>query len=156
VAWSLPRKPQRELSQIGSLTVGHEPAQLAEQLLKKFLEKNAVAEYAKTKGFKSTVSVSAGWYMENHIDEALAPVLGGFPFQADEDGYYTLRVPRWGGNEEMPFISLGDDYGDIVHGVFLQPEKYNGQLIQGISQSATATQLVEEFEKGEPSCDIEA
>lgn len=102
------------------------------------------------------VSVSAGWYMENHLDEGLAPILGGFPFQTDEDGYYTLRIPRWGGNEEMPFISLGDDYGDIVHGVFLQPEKYNGQLVQGISQSATATQLVETFERGELFSEIES
>lgn len=101
------------------------------------------------------VIVSAGWYMENHLDESLAPILGGFPFQTDEDGYYTLRVPRWGGNEEMPFISLSDDYGDLVHGVFLQPEKYNGQLVQGISESATATQLVETFERGQFFSEIE-
>ena len=58
-------------------------------------------------------------------------------------------MPRWGGNEEMPLISVVHDYGNIVHSVFLQPEKYNGQLVQGISQSATATQLVETFERGE-------
>lgn len=86
--------------------------------------------------------------MENHLVEELAPLFGGFPFQADEEGYYTLRVPRWGGNEHINFIAVGDDYGDLVHGVFLNPEKHNGQLVQGMSESATATQLVEAFEKG--------
>jgi hypothetical protein len=86
--------------------------------------------------------------MENHLVEELAPIFGGFPFQADEEGYYTLRAPRWGGNEEINFIAIGDDFGDLVHGVFLDPEKYNGQLVQGMSESATAEQLVQAFEAG--------
>ena len=60
----------------------------------------------------------------------------------------TLRVPNWGGNNEIPFIGIGADFGDLVHGVFLSPEEYNGHLIQGISFSATAEAFVGEFEKG--------
>ncbi len=86
--------------------------------------------------------------MENHLVAEMAPILGGFPFESDEEGYYTLRLPRWGGNEEINFISIGDDYGDLVHGVLLNPEQYNGQLVQGSSYVATETQLVQAFEKG--------
>ncbi|KAF4977787.1 hypothetical protein FZEAL_5753 [Fusarium zealandicum] len=115
---------------------------------KAFEEKHAVGEYAKSEGVFETVNVvSPGWYMENHLVEELAPVMGGFPFVTDEEGYLTLHVPRWGGNEEIPFIAIGDDYGDLVHGIFLDPEKYNGRLVQGISDSETADKLVSEFEK---------
>lgn len=111
--------------------------------------KNAVGEYAKSKGVFETVNiVSPGWYLENHLVEEIAPVLGGFPFSADEEGYLTLRIPRWGGNDEIPLISIGDDYGDLVHSVFLDPKKYNGRLVQGISASETPEKLVSEFEKG--------
>lgn len=89
--------------------------------------------------------------MENHLVEEFAPMLGGFPFGEDDEGFMTLRVPRWGGNDEIPFISIIDDYGDLVHGVFLAPEMFNGRLVQGISASATAEQLTSEFQKGDPN-----
>ncbi|KAF9768675.1 hypothetical protein IL306_013987 [Fusarium sp. DS 682] len=114
---------------------------------KAFDVKHAVREYAKTKGFETVNIVSPGWYLENHLVEEFAPAMGGFPFAADEEGYLTLHVPRWGGNEEIPFISIGDDYGDLVHGIFLDPKKYNGRLVQGVSASETAGKLVSEFEK---------
>jgi hypothetical protein len=85
--------------------------------------------------------------MENHLVEEVAPVLGGFPFVPDEEGYLTLHIPRWGGNDEIPFISIGDDYGDLVHGIFLDPSKHNGRLTQGISSSSKPEQLVSDFEK---------
>ena len=44
---------------------------------------------------------------------------------------------------------MSDDYGDLVHGVFLDPERYNDKLVQGASHSATAVQLVESFQQGE-------
>jgi hypothetical protein len=81
--------------------------------------------------------------------EELAPIFGGFPFSADEEGFYTLRTPTWGGSEEIPFIGIGDDYGDIVHGAFLDPAKYNGQLVQAVSRSATLDQLAQGFTKGQ-------
>ncbi|KAF5580813.1 hypothetical protein FPANT_9210 [Fusarium pseudoanthophilum] len=115
---------------------------------KAFDMKHAVGEYAKSKGFETVNVVSPGWYMENHLVEDFAPALGGFPFTTDDEGYLTLRVPCWGGNEEIPFISIGDDYGDLVHGIFLDPKKYNGCLVQGISASETTEKLVSEFGKG--------
>ncbi|KAH6873926.1 hypothetical protein B0T10DRAFT_567658 [Thelonectria olida] len=115
---------------------------------KAFEDKHEIGEYAKNKGtFESVTIVSPGWYMENHLVEEFAPMLGGFPFAADESGFLTLHVPRWGGNEEVPFISIIDDYGDLVHGVFLAPEKYNGRLVQGISVGARLNQLTSSFEK---------
>ncbi|KAI1013090.1 hypothetical protein LB503_001572 [Fusarium chuoi] len=114
---------------------------------KAFDMKHAVGEYAKNRGFETVNIVSPGWYLENHLVEEFAPALGGFPFTIDEEGYLTLCVPRWGGNEEIPFISIGDDYGDLVHGIFLDPKKYNGRLVQGISASETTEKLVSESEK---------
>jgi hypothetical protein len=112
-------------------------------------DKHAVGQYAIEKGVFETVNlISPGWYMENHLVEELAPAVGGWPLVADEEGYLTLRVPRWGGNEKIPFIAIGDDWGDLVHGALLQPEKYNGRLVHGMSQEATASELVEIFDKG--------
>lgn len=88
--------------------------------------------------------------MGNFLHETESPIFGGFPFYTDEEGYLTWRSPRWGGNDGIPFIAIGDDYGDLVHGVFLDPKSYNRKLIHGISQSATPSQLVETFEKGRP------
>jgi hypothetical protein len=86
--------------------------------------------------------------MENHLVKELAPFLGGFPLDADEEGYLTLRIPRWGRSDEIPFIALGEDFGDIVHGVLLDPSANDGKLIQALSESATPTELVEAFERG--------
>lgn len=113
------------------------------------VEKHAIGEYAKSKGFKSIVIVAAGWYMENHILPEFAEVMGGFPLTPDAEGYLTLEIPRMGGNNEIPFIGIEADYGDLVHGVLLQPEAYNGQLIQAASEMATPDKLVEEFQKRE-------
>lgn len=112
------------------------------------IEKYAVGEYAKSKDFDTVTIVSAGWYMENLTRDGMARMVGGFALYPDEEGYLTFRIPQWGGNEEIPFIAIADDYGDLVHGVFLDPSKYHQQFIQGFSQSATATQLVKAFQKG--------
>lgn len=111
------------------------------------IEKHTIGEYAKSKGFKSVVIVSAGWYFENHLDPWFAQHLGGFPTTPDEDGYLTLRMPRMGGNDEIPFIAMEADYGDLVHAVLLEPESYNGQLIQAISQLGKPEKLVSTFQK---------
>ncbi|KJK76430.1 hypothetical protein H634G_08321 [Metarhizium anisopliae BRIP 53293] len=110
-------------------------------------EKDIVAEYAKAKGFKSAVNVGTGWYMENHFNPEVAVLLGGLPYTEDEDGYLTLAMPNWGGDNTIPFVSIGDDYGDIVHGVLLDPETYNGQFVQGFSELATPEELVAAVQK---------
>ncbi|KAM4057801.1 nmrA-like family protein [Hirsutella rhossiliensis] len=112
-----------------------------------FDEKYAVGEYAKIRGFKSVVIVSAGWYMENNLVREFAAEMGGFPFDVDDEGYLTFRAPRWGGTDEVPFISMEDDYGDLVHGVLLAPELYNGRFIHGISDKAKCEKMVSEFQK---------
>lgn len=86
--------------------------------------------------------------MENFLNEHLSRIGGGFPLYTDEEGYLTFRFPQWGGQGEIPFIAIEDDYGDLVHGVFLDPKRYNGKFIHGMSHAATPVQAVESFEKG--------
>ena len=87
-------------------------------------------------------------YMENFLLAELAPVFGGFPTVPGDDGVISYVHPCWGGNEEQPMISIGADYGDLVHGVLLDPAKYNGRLIQGISESRSAEAIAKDFQDG--------
>lgn len=113
-------------------------------------DKHAIGEYAKATGaFKSVVIVSPGWYCENFSIPDMAPIFGGFPFTPSEDGTLVFRAPKWGGKEDVPFIAIGDDYGDIVHGILLEPEKYNGNLVQGVSDVRSLDDTTKAFEKGE-------
>lgn len=110
--------------------------------------KHAIGEYAqKTGAFKSVVIVSPGWYFENFLIADMAPIFGGLPFIPSEDGTMVFRSPLWGGKEDVPFIAIGDDYGDIVHGVFLEPEKWNGSLVQGVSDVSSLEDMTKSFEK---------
>lgn len=85
--------------------------------------------------------------MENHTLPEFVELMGGFPFTADADGYLSLRLPRIGGDDKLPFIAMKDDYGDLVHGVLLQPETYNGRLIQAASEMAKPDELVAKFQR---------
>jgi hypothetical protein len=60
----------------------------------------------------------------------------------------VLRVPKWGGKEEVPFIAIGDDFGDIVYGVFLEPGKWTGKLVPGVSDIKSFDKVVAAFERG--------
>lgn len=119
---------------------------VAAALPKAMTGKYEVGEYAKTKGFKSVVIVCAGWYMESNLAREIAAEMGGFPFDVDDEGYLTFRVPRWGGANEIPFISMEDDWGDLVHGVLLDPERYDGHFIHGISDWAQPEKMVSMFQ----------
>ncbi|OAR01088.1 hypothetical protein LLEC1_05615 [Akanthomyces lecanii] len=110
-------------------------------------QKAAVAEYAKNKGFKSAISVSPAWYMENHLNKAGAESLGGFPFYPDADGYLTLQLPMLGGTGNMSWVGLEHDYGDIVHAALLEPETYDKKQIEAISRVASLEDFVATFEK---------
>ncbi|KAK7181672.1 hypothetical protein DPSP01_013199 [Paraphaeosphaeria sporulosa] len=112
-----------------------------------FDDKNAIWEYAKSGGkFKIAVAASPGWYFENSLVKDLAPILGGFPFVPGEDGTLVFRAPKWGGKEDVPFISIDDDYGDIVHGILLDPERWNGKLVQAVSDIRSFDGMVQAFE----------
>lgn len=114
------------------------------------VEKYAIVEYIKTKGFKSAINVGTGWYIENHVNPEVAGILGGLPYNVDEEGYLTLNMPKCGNKveREIPLACIGDDYGDIVHGVLLNPEAYHGQNVQCFSSLSTPTQIAAAVEKG--------
>jgi len=121
---------------------------LSSYMLTRDADKYAIGEYAKSTGaFKAVVIVGAGSYFENFLSRDLAPIFGGFPYNPSEDGTLVLRIPSWGGKEEVPFISIEDDFGDIVHGVFLEPENYTGKLVQAVSDIRSYAEVVAAFEK---------
>ena len=100
------------------------------------------------KAFTTVTACNAGWYLENFRVPELAQAFGGFPLVEDKEGYLTWEIPHWGGPDRVPWISVADDYGDMVHGVFLNPEKWKGRTLQGVSDINSFGGLVEEFEKG--------
>jgi len=121
----------------------------ASVLVLTFADKHAIGEYAKSTGaFKNVVIASPGDYFENFTHQDLAPVFGGFPYIPSEDGTLVFRSPKWGGKEEVPFIAIADDYGDIVHGIFLDPGRWDGKLVQAVSNIKSFEEAVQDFERG--------
>lgn len=112
--------------------------------------KHRTEQHAKQPGkFQTVIPINAAWYLENFLAKEVAPVFGGFPHFPDEEGYLTFRVPNWGGDNQVPFLSITDDYGDIVQGIFLDPVRWNGHVVHGASQILSFDQLVANFEEGE-------
>lgn len=110
------------------------------------LEKSAVSEYIKTKGFQNAVIVSPGFYLESLLGQPFdVKQFGGFPWIKDEQDVYTMKYPSWPGG--IPAIDMAGDFGDIVHGVFLDPAQYNCQFIQAFSETIAPSDLVEQFQK---------
>ncbi|KAF2027972.1 NAD(P)-binding protein [Setomelanomma holmii] len=115
---------------------------------KAFDDKHAIGKYVKFTGAsKAVVLASPGWYFETFLNQELAPVFGDFPYIPSEDGTYVLRYPRWGGKEDVLLISIAEDYGDIVHGIFLEPEKWDGKLVQGVSDIKSFNEVIAAFER---------
>ena len=86
--------------------------------------------------------------MESFLDKEFVAVLGGFPLIPDEEGYLTLSVPRFGNNpERVPLTAVADDYGHIVHGVFLDPAKCNRKLVQAVSDIKSFEGIAQAFAK---------
>lgn len=48
----------------------------------------------------------------------------------------------------MPLISIADDFGDIVHGLFLDPEQNNGKVVQAFSDMVKFDDIVKQFSEG--------
>lgn len=112
--------------------------------------KYRIEQYAKQpRKFQTVTSINAAWYLENFLVKEVAPVFGGFPHFPDDEGYLTFRVPNWGGDNKVPFLSITDDYGDIVQGIFLDPARWDGHVVHGASEILGFDQLVANFEEGE-------
>ncbi|KAF7587661.1 hypothetical protein BBP40_006891 [Aspergillus hancockii] len=107
--------------------------------------KYKIEQYAKTLAFESVIPIGAGWFLENFLNKEVAPVFGGFPHFPDDEGYLTFRVPYWGGAEHVPWLSISDDFGDLVHGVFLDPGRWNGRLVHGVSDIRSFEQIMADF-----------
>ncbi|KAF2112779.1 hypothetical protein BDV96DRAFT_614183 [Lophiotrema nucula] len=114
-----------------------------------FDNKAAISEYARgKKEFKSTIIVVSGWYFETFYMSDVAVLYGGFPYHPSSDGALVLKLPRWGGKDEkVPWISMTEDFGDIVHGALLDPERWNGKLIQGVSDPRSSEEVTATFQK---------
>jgi hypothetical protein len=101
-----------------------------------------------TGGFKTFTAICAGWFLENFLSKEVAPAFGGFPHFPDPEGVLTFKVPMWGGKEDVPWLSVGEDFGDIVQGVYMEPDRWNGQIIQGLSDIRSFDQMVGDFAAG--------
>lgn len=111
--------------------------------------KYRVEQYARQQGkFRTIVIVNPAWYFENFLASEVAPVFGGFPYFPDPEGFLTFRVPHWGGDNKVPFLSITEDYGDIIHGIFLEPARWNGRVIHGVSNIIGFDELTATFEAG--------
>ncbi|KAI1919066.1 hypothetical protein LOZ12_002023 [Ophidiomyces ophidiicola] len=110
--------------------------------------KYKIEQYIRNKSVFETVSfIGAAWFLENFLAKEVAPIFGGFPHEVDSDGFLTFVVPRWGGKEDVPFISMSDDFGDIVHGMFLDPMQWDGCIVHGCSDICSFDDVVATFEK---------
>ncbi|KAJ4189382.1 hypothetical protein NW755_006201 [Fusarium falciforme] len=103
--------------------------------IKTNFHKNNISDYAKQAGFRATVNVNVGWMMENFWNPAYEKAFGGFARLEDSEGYLTIHLfPMGNTPESTPFTSVRDDYGDIVHGVFVDPESWDKQTVWAVSQ----------------------
>ncbi|KAJ5904766.1 hscarg dehydrogenase [Penicillium subrubescens] len=108
--------------------------------------KAAIAEYAqKTDHFETISFIHAGWYFELFLSEIMAKVHQGFPYFPDADGYLNLVMPKWGNDSGAPFIAIEDDFGDLVHGIMLDPMRWNGKIIQAVSDIQSLPRFVQIF-----------
>lgn len=99
--------------------------------------------------FRSFTPIMPGWFLENFRDPEMTELTQGFPTRTDDEGYLVCRVPFWGGREDVPWISMTDDFGDLVHGVFLDPMRWNHRPIQAVADPMSFGEMVRIFSTGE-------
>ena len=109
-----------------------------------------MSEYALQSGkFATATIVSAGWFFENAFDPKYTASFGGFATIQDAEGYLTWKTPPMGNNpQSTPFLAVADDYGDFVHGVFLDPESWDKTYIHGVSESLSFADMTAAFQRG--------
>ncbi|PYH87686.1 NmrA-like family protein [Aspergillus ellipticus CBS 707.79] len=116
--------------------------------------KHRVELYARErKEFDSVIGAFPGWYFENFITPEYTKAFGGFPMFPDEEGIYTFTTPLVGGEGRVQTISVADDFGEMLHGMFLDPMRFKNQTIQCLGDAFTYEELVKEFTKvsGKPA-----
>ncbi|KAJ5109959.1 hscarg dehydrogenase [Penicillium argentinense] len=108
--------------------------------------KASIAEYAQETGqFETIAFIHTGWYFELFLSEKMAKLHQGFPYFPDAEGYLSLHLPKWGNDSGAPFIAIVDDFGDLVHGILLDPKRWNGKTIQAVSDIQSLPQFVQTF-----------
>lgn len=107
-----------------------------------YVEKYKLQQYISNScNFATASFIQAAWYFDNF---KYADFSGGFPFVPGADGVYTLRYPSCGPN--LPLVAIENDFGDWVHGILLEPEAWNGKVVQGSSAIMSYQEMVERFE----------
>lgn len=82
------------------------------------------------------------------LEAEYADLFGGFPLLQDSDGYLTYKTPFWSLKEDFPWISIADDFGDLVHGIFLQPLRWNRRVVQAVGAITSSAEVVNTFASG--------
>ncbi|KAJ5751594.1 hypothetical protein N7520_008511 [Penicillium odoratum] len=95
--------------------------------------------------FQTFTPIMASWYFQNFFIPSFVADFGGFPWAEDAEGYLTLRIPPLGGNEEVPWICVDEDFGDLVHGIFLNPTRWNKRTVQAVGDILSYGDLTTTF-----------
>ncbi|KAJ5192828.1 hypothetical protein N7449_008970 [Penicillium cf. viridicatum] len=96
--------------------------------------KSYAEEYARSNAlFTTFTALLPASFMECWTFEPFCETWGGFPLAPKENGDIVLAMPPYGGDGRMPWVSVQDDFGDIVHGILLDPVRYDKRRVQAIS-----------------------
>ncbi|KAL4899808.1 hypothetical protein BDW74DRAFT_188843 [Aspergillus multicolor] len=95
--------------------------------------------------FEAVIGAWPAWYFENFIDAEYAAAFGGFPMQSDQEGYLTFTSPRVGGDGTVQTVSVADDFGEMVHALFLDPIRWHGCTVPLMSDAFSYEDMVEAF-----------
>ena len=86
--------------------------------------------------------------MENFWNPVYEKPFGGFARVRDNEGFLTLKLFKMGNTPETtPFTSIRDDYSDIVHGIFLENEKWDQQTIWAVSHPVSFQEVVDAYNR---------
>lgn len=104
--------------------------------------------------FDTFTAVLPASFMECWTAEPFCETWGGFPLVPKENGELVLAVPPYGGDGRMPWVSVQDDFGDIIHGILLDPVRYDKKRVQAISSLIRFEDLAHAFTRGMYLCKV--
>ncbi|KAJ5749528.1 hypothetical protein N7533_006556 [Penicillium manginii] len=111
-----------------------------------FETKYQAEQYGRKKKFTSFTPILCASFMECFLEDSFVEAFGGFPWNPNpETGEVEFRTPDYGGKGDMPWVSCEDDLGDIVHGILLNPSKYDQVLVQATSQQITMSDVASSY-----------